>query len=477
MTALTRPLTNGTVSGMKVTNSLHQELEELIPRQPGKIGMYCCGPTVYDYATIGNFRTYTIADLALRTFRLLGMDVTYVMNLTDVGHLTGDNHGDASTGEDRLEKAAAKEHKTAWDIARFYTDAYIADYRALNLTEPRAWVKATDHITEQIALVQELEKRGFTYATDDGIYFDTQKDPEYGKLSTLDQVKAGARVELVEGKKNPRDFALWKFSPTDKKRDMEWESPWGKGFPGWHIECSAMAMKYLGSQFDVHFGGEDLRSTHHPNEIAQSECATGKKPFVNYWMHVAFLQVDGGRMGKSLGNAYTITDIVKRGIDPLALKLFYFGAHYRSKLNFTWEALEASATALNKLRSHADKLKPALSSETKITTEFTQHFQAALEDDLNTPQALAEVWNLLKSDLSDADKASSLAVCDTVLGLRLFADRKTEIIPQEIYDLAAQRQQAKQAKDFARADQLRSQIEQAGYHITDTSTGPDIRRA
>ncbi len=475
--ALTRPAASGTVSGMKVTNSLHQKLEEFIPRQPGKVGMYCCGPTVYDYATIGNFRTYAIADIALRTFRLLGLDVTYIMNLTDVGHLTGDNLGDASTGEDRLEKAATKEQKTAWDIAQFYTDAYIADYRALHLIEPKAWVKATDHISEQIALVQELEKRGFTYAAQDGIYFDTEKDPEYGALSTLDQVKAGARVEMIEGKKNPRDFALWKFSPTDKKRDMEWESPWGKGFPGWHIECSAMAMKYLGPQFDVHFGGEDLRSTHHPNEIAQSECATGAKPFVHYWMHVAFLQVDGGKMGKSLGNAYTLKDIVTRGIDPLALKVFYFGAHYRSKLNFTWEALEASATALDKLRAQADKLKPVLTSDTKTTNAFTQQFQAALEDDLNTPQAMAEVWNMLKSELSSEDKAKSLALFDTVLGLDLFAERQVEAIPQEILDLAAQRQQAKQAKDFAGADALRAQIEQAGFHIKDTPQGPEIQRA
>ena len=476
MLALTRPPSNGTVSGMKVTNSLHQQIEEFIPLQAGKVGMYCCGPTVYDYATIGNFRTYAIADLALRVFQFQGLDVTYIMNLTDVGHLTGDNLGDASTGEDRLEKAATKEQKTAWDIAQFYTDAYIADYRALRLTEPKAWVKATDHISEQIALVQQLEKRGFTYAAADGIYFDTEKDPDYGALSTLDQVKAGARVEMVEGKKNPRDFALWKFSPTDKKRDMEWESPWGKGFPGWHIECSAMAMKYLGSQFDVHFGGEDLRSTHHPNEIAQSECATGVKPFVNYWMHVAFLQVDGGKMGKSLGNAYTISDIVKRGIDPLALKLFYFGAHYRSKLNFTWEALQASANALEKLRGYADRLKTV--TQIKPTESvFLKAFREAMEDDLNSPQALAEMWNMLKSEISDEEKAYTLAQFDLVLGLDLFAERAAEEIPASIRELASQRQQAKDKKDFARADTLRAQIEAAGYRIKDTAQGPEIQRA
>ncbi|MCC7357401.1 cysteine--tRNA ligase [Candidatus Uhrbacteria bacterium] len=461
---------------MKLTNSLHQQLEEFIPLHAGKVGMYCCGPTVYDYATIGNFRTYVIADLALRTFQFQGLDVTYIMNLTDVGHLTGDNFGDSSTGEDRLEKAAVKEQKSAWDIAKFYTDAYIADYRALHLTEPKAWVKATDHISEQISLIQELEKRGFTYATADGIYFDTEKDSDYGELSTLDQVKAGSRVEMIEGKKNPRDFALWKFSPRDKQRDMEWISPWGKGFPGWHIECSAMAMKYLGPQFDVHFGGEDLRSTHHPNEIAQSESATGVKPFVKYWLHVAFLQVDGGKMGKSLGNAYTIQDIVARGIDPLALKLFYFGAHYRSKLNFTWEALQASANALEKLRGYSERLK-TIQPHKPTKSAFIESFSQAMEDDLNSPQALAIMWQMLKSDISDEEKAYSLACFDSFLGLQLFTHTIDEEIPASIIELSNQRQQAKERKDYISADILRKQIEEAGFHVVDTIHGPEIQRS
>jgi len=438
--------------------------------------MYCCGPTVYDFATIGNFRTYTLADLVLRTLRLKGLDVTYIMNLTDVGHLTGDNEGDASTGQDRLEKAAAKERKTAWDIAKIYTDAFIQDFQTLKLTEPNMFVKATDHIQEQIDLVQALEKRGFAYRTDDGMYFDTSKDPSYGELSTLDQIQAGARVEMIAGKKNPRDFALWKFSEADKKRDMEWESPWGKGFPGWHIECSAMSMKYLGPSFDLHLGGEDLRSTHHPNEIAQSENATEIKPFVHYWMHGSFLQVDGGRMGKSLGNAYSVRDIVGRNIDPLALKLFYFGAQYRSKLNFTWEALQASANALDRLRGYADRLRPALDSSKVASNPFVMSFRAALEDDLNSPEAMAQVWGLLKSDLSDEEKATSLALFDSVLGLDLFMER-TVIISSEILALVELRVQAKKEKDFARADEIRKQIEAAGYHVEDTPQGPKVEKA
>lgn len=440
--------------------------------------MYCCGPTVYDYATIGNFRTYTTADLLRRTLEFLGYEVTYIMNLTDVGHLTGDNLGDASTGEDRLEKAAAKEQKTAWDIARFYTEAFISDYRALHLQDPTAWTKATEHIDEQIALVQELEQKGYTYRASDGIYFDTSKDPDYGALSTLDQVKAGARVEMTEGKKHPRDFALWKFSPLDKKRDMEWDSPWGVGFPGWHIECSAMAMKYLGPTFDIHLGGEDLRSTHHPNEIAQSECATGKKPFVHYWMHTAFLQVDGGRMGKSLGNAFSVKDILAHGIDPLALKLFYFGAHYRAKLNFTWDALQASANALEKLRHAANQLRIALPADGKLLpSPALQAFTAALEDDLDTPVAIAAVWSGLKAESTDAQKASLLSAAEHIFGLDLFRTEQVEEIPAEIIRLSEQRQEAKSKKDFAQADALRQQVEQAGYRIEDSAQGPRIFRA
>jgi len=341
---------------MKLFNSLSRQIEDFIPFNDKKVGIYTCGPTVYSFVTIGNWRTYFLGDIVVRALQYLGYETDYVMNITDVGHLTGDNLGDASTGDDRLEKAAVKENKTAWDIANMYTDDFLEGYELLDLRKPKVFCKATDHIAEQIEMVKIIEEKGFVYKTSDGLYFDTAKYETtgnvYGKLSNIDQVKEGTRVEPNPEKKDPRDFALWKFSypngrdfdsnqdDENTRRQMEWGSPWGLGFPGWHIECSAMSRKYLGDQFDIHIGGEDLRSTHHPNEIAQSECATGKKPFVKYWLHGAFLQIDGGRMGKSLGNAYTITDIVNKGFLPEHLRYFYLTGHYRQPLNFTWESLE-----------------------------------------------------------------------------------------------------------------------------------------
>src|SRR3989344_3926891 len=346
---------------MKIYNSLSRKIEEFQPIVPTKVGVYTCGPTVYDYLTIGNWRTYTLGDLLVRTLTFFGYQVTYVMNITDVGHLTGDNLGDADMGDDRMENSAKREGKTAWEVAAFYTNDFLESFSKPNLTQPERFSKATDHIQEQIDLVQAIEKRGFVYRIDDGVYFDTAAyeavGNRYGELSTLDAIKEGARVQPNPRKKNPRDFALWKFSPERSRRDMEWPSPWGKGFPGWHIECSARSMKYLGDQFDVHVGGEDLKSTHHPNEIAQSEAATGKKPFVKYWVHGAFLLVDGGRMGKSLGNAYTLADIAKRGFTPMDLKYFYFTGHWRKQLNFTWEALASAAEALGRMKLLLAKYK------------------------------------------------------------------------------------------------------------------------
>jgi cysteinyl-tRNA synthetase len=315
---------------LRIYNSLSKNEEVFKPHLPDTVGVYTCGPTVYDYVTIGNWRTYTLGDLLIRALRLNGYKPTYVMNITDVGHLTGDNLGDADTGEDRLEKASRREGKTAWEIAAFYTDDFLQGYKKLNLTQPKLFAKATDHITEQISLVEQLIARGFAYQISDGIYFDTLSYENagftYGELSNLQMIKEGVRVLINHEKKNPRDFALWKFSTAKEggeKRHMEWPSPWGVGFPGWHIECSAMSMKYLGAQFAIHVGGEDLKSTHHPNEIAQSQGATGLVPFVAYWMHGAFLQVDGGKMGKSLGNAYSLHDIESHGFSPLALRYFY----------------------------------------------------------------------------------------------------------------------------------------------------------
>lgn len=413
---------------MKLFNSLTRTVEEVAPREQGKIGMYTCGPTVYSTATIGNFRTYTLSDILSRSLRYLGYEVKHVMNLTDVGHLTGDNEGDSSQGEDRLEKAAKREGKTAWDVSERYAKEFFEHMGALGIRMPEIVCKATDHIAEQIAMVQELERNGLTYKIKDGIYFDVvayeKTGKKYGELSTLDQIKFGARLEPNQEKKDPRDFALWKFSPADTKRDMEWESPWGIGFPGWHIECSAMSTKYLGNQFDIHVGGEDLRSTHHPNEIAQAEGATGVHPFVKTWVHGAFLLVDGGRMGKSLGNAYTVADIEARGIDPLALRYFYMTGHHRKQLNFTWEALHAAGVALGKLRKLylgfvADQTdRTQLSSEKMEQIEkYQAEFRAAIENDLAMPKALATLWGMVKSNIPNLDKAELLREWDQVLGL------------------------------------------------------------
>ncbi|KKQ95505.1 MAG: Cysteine-tRNA ligase [Candidatus Woesebacteria bacterium GW2011_GWB1_43_14] len=424
------------------------------------------------------------SDLLVRTLKYLGYETNYVMNLTDVGHLTGDNLGDADTGEDRLEKAAKREAKSAWDIAKFYGGKFLSEFSDLNLIKPNKYPKATNHISEQIALIEKLQKNGLTYETSDGVYFDTKEyeratGKKYGELSDLDKIKEGARVEKNVEKKNPRDFALWKFSKKGEGRQMEWESPWGVGFPGWHIECSAMSMKYLGETLDIHIGGEDLRSTHHPNEIAQSEGATGK-PFVKYWVHGAFLKVDGGRMGKSLGNAYSLGDIKKRGIDPLALKLFYYSAYYRDSLNFTWEALEGSQNALNNLYERVRELKASLGDE--LSSEkldkidnFRSEFRGYLEDDLDMPKVMAVVWSTLKSNLPSRDKLDLLYDFDDVLGLNLRGVEEAKI-PQDLIKLAKKREEYRQKGDFAMADKIREKIENQGFIIKDGESGAKLSR-
>lgn len=462
---------------MKIFNSLTRKIEDLEPISPPKIGMYTCGPTVYSFVTIGNWRTYTLGDLFFRGLKFLGFEPDYVMNITDVGHLTGDNEGDADTGEDRLEKAAKKEGKTAWDVAAFYTKDFMKGFEKLNLIKPSVFAKATDHIAEQIELVKKIEEGGFAYRIDDGIYFDTKAyekaGNKYGELSTLDQIKEGARVEPNPQKRDARDFALWKFSPKDEKRDMEWESPWGVGFPGWHIECSAMSMKYLGETFDLHLGGEDLRSTHHPNEIAQSEAGTGKKPFVKYWVHGAFLTVDGGRMGKSLGNAYTLKDVEEKGFSPLDLRYFYLTGHYRKQLNFTWGALMGAKEARNKLVRIVEQFRTA-KERTSLSTEksdkideFNAEFKSALEDDLNMPQALAVVWSVAKSNIPDYDKYDLLREFDEVLGLRLNERVVPEEIPAEVVEILRKREEARKEKKWEEADMLRDQIEKMGFVVED----------
>lgn len=467
---------------LKLYNSLSREVEEFTPLKAGQVGMYTCGPTVYDFAHIGNFRTYTTADLLIRVLQYNGNNIKYVMNLTDVGHLTGDNLGDADTGEDRMEKSAKKEGKTAWEIAEFYSDQFIEDYKKLNLTQPELFAKATDHIQEQIDLIRELEDKGYTYTTSDGVYFDTNAFPDYGVLSNLDQIKEGARVEKNPEKRNPRDFALWKFSPEGETRQMEWKSPWGVGFPGWHIECSAMSMKYLGESFDIHAGGIDLKETHHPNEIAQSEAATGR-PFVKYWLHSAFMLVQGERMSKSKGNNYRLYDLEKEGYDPMSLRYLYMQTHYRQEMNFTFAALDGATQAVSRLRELVIGFKNNPDDgDARATAAYDKRFFDALNDDLNMPQALGIMWELLKSEASNTAKLNSLMRYDAILGFDLGAvkEKKSlipiEEVPEDVLALIEERQSLRREKKFHLADQFRNKIRRRGFEILDGKNGLEIRK-
>lgn len=454
---------------LKLYNSLSKEIEEFKPIEPGHVGMYSCGPTVYDFAHIGNFRSYATADLLVRTLQHNGETVDFVMNITDVGHMTQDQTGGGDGGEDKMEKKAEQEGKSVWEVAQFYTEVFLKDYTALNYTEPTHLCKATDHIQEQIDLIQEIESNGFTYTTSDGVYFDTALLPYYGKLSSFDPENEGkARVEANDEKHNPRDFALWKFSPEDQKRQMEWDSPWGKGFPGWHIECTAMSMKYLGETFDIHTGGIDHKEIHHPNEIAQAEAAT-RKPLAHYWIHTAFMLVAGQKMSKSLKNIYTLYDLDKEGYEPLALRYLYLQTHYRQEMNFTFPALDAATNALKNLRREVASWGEPEGS----CAEFDTQFQAAINDDLNMPKALATLWELVKSDNPSAAKAASLFRMDEVLGLKLRetsnAMRKEEgIIPDDVRILLEERTHLRKMRKFNAADHIRAQINKLGYEIEDS---------
>ncbi len=476
---------------LKLYNSLSRKVEEFKPINPSKVTMYTCGPTVYDFAHIGNFRSYATSDILVRVLKYNGLDVKFMMNITDVGHLVSDD----DTGEDKMEKSAKKEGKTAWEVAAFYTDAFKEDYQKLNDAMPERFAKATDHLQEQIALVKRLEEQGFTYIISDGVYFDTSKLEDYGKLSTLDQIKpirqaqgeegvSFARVEVNPEKRNPRDFALWKFSPKDDptagsgqgKRQMEWKSPWGKGFPGWHIECSAMSMKYLGETIDIHTGGVDHISVHHTNEIAQSEAATHKK-FVDYWVHTAFMLVAGQKMSKSIGNIYRIYDLEKMGHEPFALRYLYMQTHYRQEMNFTFQALEASENALKKLYEEVMRWE----EPSGRASEFEGRFFEAINDDLNMPKALAVVWEMVKSDVPTGAKANSLFRMDEVLGFNfreLAAKLKIEegIVPGDIQKLVEEREHYRKNRQFNAADQIRSQIEKLGYEIEDTKKGIKVKK-
>ncbi len=456
---------------LSLYNTKSRSIETFTPLDPTTVTMYACGPTVYDKTHIGHMRKYVGDDILRRTLVLLGYNVKHVMNITDVGHLTGDEN---ETGEDKLEKGATKEGKSVWDIAALYTENFHTTMRAINVLPPMIESKATDHIKEMIALNEVLVAKGFAYETDQALYFDVSRDPSYGSLSgqKLADKQTAVRDDVVEDpqKRHPADFALW-FKRIGKFADhtMHWPSPFGDGFPGWHIECSAMAMHYLGETIDIHTGGIDHIPVHHENEIAQSECATGHQ-FVKYWVHHDFLNVDGEKMSKSKLNFYTIEDIVAQGIDPLAVRLMFMQTSYRKPLNFTWDTLRVAEASLTKLRTFA-------SHQTEIgavNEASIQSFKAAVGDDLNTAKALAVVWELLAdTTISDADKWATLLAFDAVLGLNLETVSKFTIT-EKAERLVLERDLARAAKDFTTSDRLRAELESLGYEVNDTPQGTKL---
>ncbi len=463
---------------------MSRRLEDFQPLTPGKVGFYSCGPTVYHYTHIGNLRSFVLADLLKRMFNENGYDVYNVMNITDVGHLTSDND---DSGEDKMEKGAARENKSVWDVAKFYTDEFLRDSADLNLLEPSARPRATDYIPQQIELVQKLVDLGYTYEIPgDGIYYDTSKFAAYGALTggVLSGNRAGARVEFNDAKRNPTDFALWKFSPTDKKRQMEWDSPWGVGFPGWHIECSAMSMALLGAHFDIHTGGVDLSRVHHANEIAQSEPITGA-PWVKYWVHSEFLvDKSGEKMSKSSGEFLTLSVLKNHGYDPMAYRYMLLMGHYQSQLAFSWEALEAAANGYKNLVRRvaeilSDKNPGAL--DRAVFDAWHDKILATVSDNLKTAEALVQVQDLLKNrDVNSATKRELFVFVDRLLGLRLIDNAQKQLslenatVPAEIMALSDQRASAKAARDWACADALRAQIDAAGWSVVDTKDGVKI---
>lgn len=489
---------------LKLYNTLSRTIEEFQPSNESQVGLYACGFTAYDYTHLGHLRKYSMDDVLVRTLRQFGYDVNFVQNVTDVGHLVSD----ADDGEDKLEKGAKKYGQSVWDIAKQFEEYFFYSMDLMGNVRPDVSCRATEHIEEQLAMVVELERKGHTYVIEgDGVYFDTSTISDYGELARLklDKLKEGARVEAVAGKRNPTDFALWKFERPGENRAMIWPSPWHeRSFPGWHIECSAMSVKYLGEQFDIHTGGIDHIPVHHTNEIAQAEHATGKKPFVKYWVHHNFLRVDGEKMSKSLGNFYTIDDVLERGYSPKALRLLLLGSQYRSELNFTWENLAGSEKAWRKLLAGFGELyendveaasqnsssKKSLSDQAK---QLLDTFVKVLADDLNTPQALAVMWEVAKdSTLNSDEKLYLLTFFDRFLGFDFegeWLSAKDEFssvdsakkssssstseqnVPEEVEQLLQKRQEARDNKNWSQADSLRDQILDLGYVVKDTSSG------
>ena len=461
---------------LKVYNTLSRKKEDFNELNKGEITMYSCGPTVYNYAHIGNLRTYVFMDLLRRVLKYDGYKLKGVMNITDVGHLTSD--GDE--GEDKMDKRAKETGKTPKEIADYYTNIFMTDLAKLNIGLPEIIAKATEHIDDMIQYVQRLVDAGFAYETSDGVYFDISKFPKYGELSrlNLDEQIAGARVEVNSEKRNPQDFAVWK--KADPNHIQQWPSPWGMGYPGWHIECSAMSQKYLGEVFDIHTGGVDHIPVHHENEIAQNEALTGRKS-VDYWMHGEFMLVDNGKMSKSLGNTYTIAQLEQMGYSPMVFRYFCLNAHYRKKLNFTFDGMDAAKVSYERLcgilRSHSYGM--ALVDQDTLN-EFKQEFDNAINDDINIPMALGVLWKMTKLPLcSDVYKLA--LQMDKVLGLSLdkaeeYIKKNGTDVPDEVVALAEERLLAKQQKDWAKADELRGKIKEMGYSVLDSKEGYELKK-
>jgi len=458
---------------LKLYNTLIRKKELLKPIKKGKIGLYTCGITAYWYPHIGNLRTYIFNDILKRVLEYNDYKVRHVMNITDVGHLTSD----ADTGEDKLEKGAKREKKTVWQVAELYTKHFQKDLKNLNIIDPSVWIKATDTIKEQIDLIKKLEKKGFTYVLRDGVYFDTSKVKNYGKLwgnKKPIELKAGARVKITEGKKNITDFALWKFTPKGTSRAMEWKSPWGVGFPGWHTECVVMGIKKLGIPFDIHTGGIDHIQIHHTNEIAQTEAAFDK-PLANTWMHGEFLIEKDGKMSKSKGDILILDTLVEKGFNPLSYRYLSLTAHYRSKLTFSWKSLQAAQNALEKLYQKTIALKTENSSGTS-STDYKHQFLELINDDLDMPKAIALMWRMIDNkQLSNKEKYKLLLDFDKIFGLGLDKIKK-EKIPKNILELTKQREQYRKNKEWEKADKARKGIKEMGYEIEDTQDGQKITK-
>ncbi|MDR1219118.1 MAG: cysteine--tRNA ligase [Treponema sp.] len=460
---------------MFLYNTLGREIQEFTPVTVGKVGFYGCGPTVYNYAHIGNLRAYVTHDILTRTLRYAGYDVKHVMNITDVGHLSGDN----DEGDDKMVKSADERGKSVLEVAEFYTAAFFTDIDRLNIRRPDVVCKATEHIEEMIALIKRIEANGFTYFAGGNLYFDITKFPAYGELGRLhlEEQKAGARTGVDENKRNPHDFVLWFTKSKFEHQALVWDSPWGRGYPGWHIECSAMSIKYLGEQFDIHAGGVDHIGIHHTNEIAQSEAATGKRPWVKLWVHNEFLVLDRGKMSKSTGGFITLQTLVDAGYDPLDYRYFLLSGHYRTQLQFSYEALNGAKNArksiADRIRVLADKAAdiPERVSDEKAAA-YLAAFKSAIENDLATPRALAELWGLLKDNsVPEAEALAAAFSMDEALGLRLKDAAKKEEISSEIERLIAERTAAKKAKDFVKADKIRNDLKAQGVILEDTPNG------